>query len=123
MPTPEKNSDLDDLIEQANSLKDAPSAETPNIPEALRKPVIKPPSDTINWNDDKNPGDRSGMMKALALGMNFVYAVVAAGAIGWALERWLIPSAKPWLLIGGLVLGLCAGMYLFIREANRVNRS
>lgn len=123
MPTPEKNSDLDDLLAKANALKDASSAEAPNIPDALRKPVHKPPSDTINWRDDKNPGDRSGMMKALALGMNFVFAVVAAGAMGWAFERWLIPSAKPWLLIGGLVLGLCAGMYLFIREANRVNRA
>lgn len=55
--------------------------------------------------------------------MNFAAALIAMTAAGWAIEHWLLPSASPWILIGGVVLGTVCGGILFVRDALRVNRS
>jgi len=96
----------------------------PEIPEELRRPVDAPEPDVIKWKHDPNASkDTSGMMKAFALGLNFTYGVIGMGLLGWILQRWVFPGGAPWVLLGCLFAGLIAGMYLFIREANRVNRA
>jgi hypothetical protein len=55
--------------------------------------------------------------------MNFAAALGAMTLLGWALERWVWPSASPWLLVAGVGVGVVAGGGLFIRDALRINRS
>ncbi len=50
-----------------------------------------------------------GENKGMAVGVEFIGAVLVATFIGWALDRWL--GTKPWLTIGMLVLGFAAGIY------------
>ncbi len=70
-----------------------------------------------------DPGERKGgtdmarQAQAWGIGLNFVYGVVGFGLIGWALEKWVWPGAAPWVLFGGLGLGLLGGGYLFVHEA------
>ena len=56
----------------------------------------------------------------LAYGAAFsLFAAVVAGLLlGWLLDRWL--GTRPWLLIGGLVLGAAAGLYEFIRTSSKL---
>ncbi len=60
---------------------------------------------------------------AWGLASNFTAGVIGMGFVGWALERWVWPAAAPWLLIGGIGLGLLGGGYSFIRGAIRMNNS
>lgn len=55
-----------------------------------------------------------------SIGMNFSAGVAGMGLLGWLLDRWL--GTDPWLLLGGVVLGLIGGFYQFIREARAINR-
>lgn len=47
--------------------------------------------------------------KGMAVGVEFVGAVLVATFIGWALDKWL--GTKPWLMIALLVLGFATGIY------------
>jgi len=77
---------------------------------------------------EQPPGKKyaSGVSGSLAsigtIGTNFALGVVVFAGIGWALERWAFPGAAPWLLLSGLGVGLFAGGYRFIREANDATR-
>lgn len=53
-----------------------------------------------------------------AVGMQFVGTIVACGALGWGLDRW-VGTGKPWFALGGLLLGIGGGMYVLIREFGR----
>jgi len=74
--------------------------------------------------DSNPPKDNQARSQAVAWGLalNFVYGFIGFGAIGWALERWVWPGAAPWILIGGLGLGLFAGGYRFVKDAIAMNR-
>jgi F0F1-type ATP synthase assembly protein I len=61
--------------------------------------------------------------KAWTLATNFAFGVIGLALIGWALEKWVWPSASPWLILGGLILGLVSGTVRFVIEANRMNRA
>jgi ATP synthase protein I len=50
-----------------------------------------------------------GENKGMAVGVEFVGAVLVATFIGWALDKWL--GTKPWLMIAMLVLGFATGIY------------
>jgi F0F1-type ATP synthase assembly protein I len=45
-------------------------------------------------------------------------SVAAGGIAGYALDRWLHRS--PWFLVGGLALGIVAGMVEFIRRVTKL---
>lgn len=55
-----------------------------------------------------------------SIGVNFSAGVAGMGLLGWFLDRWL--GTAPWILLGGVLLGLIGGFYQFIREAGAINR-
>ncbi|WP_424361344.1 AtpZ/AtpI family protein [Methylocystis parvus] len=65
------------------------------------------------------PPERSGLSKALSVGLNafseFAGAVLVGGLIGWKADEWL--GTKPWLMIVLLGLGIAAGFWNIYRVA------
>jgi len=66
------------------------------------------------------PADRSSFAEAmrkvapyLNLGWNFAITVGVGVAVGWWLDRWL--KTSPWLLLGGIVLGMVGAFVSFFR--------
>ncbi len=59
----------------------------------------------------------AGQAKAWSIGLNFAYGVAGFTLIGWAIQKWVLPSAAPWPLLAGVFLGIVGGGYLFIKEA------
>ena len=55
--------------------------------------------------------------RAWGIGLNFVYGVVGFSLLGWALEKWVWPSASPWILLSAIFIGLVGGGYRFVKEA------
>jgi ATP synthase protein I len=51
---------------------------------------------------------------AAAGGYSLIGSVLLLGALGYGLDRWL--GTGPWLLVGGLLFGFAAGMYLLGKE-------
>ena len=49
----------------------------------------------------------------LNLGWNFAITVGIGVAAGWWLDRWL--GTSPWLLLGGMFLGIAAAFVSFFR--------
>ncbi|MBL9000207.1 MAG: AtpZ/AtpI family protein [Phycisphaerae bacterium] len=62
-------------------------------------------------------------VKGWAIATNFAFTVAGGCLIGWVLERYVWPGAKPWLLLGGAFAGLVSGGYRFVKEAMAANRS
>ncbi len=83
------------------------------IPETLRKPG--PGRRALT--SPKDQGSANQLMRISAVGTNFALAVVGLGLIGWALQKWLWPGTAPWLLVGGLLLGLVVGAVRFVHDA------
>ena len=50
---------------------------------------------------------------AAGVSYTLIGAIVLLGGIGYALDEWL--GTSPWLLFGGLVLGLTVGFYELAR--------
>jgi F0F1-type ATP synthase assembly protein I len=46
---------------------------------------------------------------AAGAGYTLIGAILLLGGIGYAVDRWL--GTSPWLLVGGLLLGIVVGMY------------
>jgi ATP synthase protein I len=44
-------------------------------------------------------------------------AILLLGGGGYVLDRWL--GTQPWLLLAGLVIGLCVAFYSLVRAAAR----
>jgi len=50
----------------------------------------------------------------------FLASLGLLGFVGWKLdERY---GLGPWGLLGGLLLGMCVGLYFMIRESKRLDR-
>ncbi len=63
--------------------------------------------------------DNSGALgRAMRLSAELIGGVVAGGALGWYLDKWL-GNQKPWLFILFFLLGAAAGMMNVIRGAMR----
>lgn len=62
--------------------------------------------------DDDPEGIRQAS-RAYAAGLTLFGAVVTCLGLGWLLDRWL--DTRPWLMVGGIVLGSIIGLYEFIR--------
>ena len=95
------------------------------IPELLRTPVERPESlrrgepPGGNLSDD----DTADTVRGWAIAMNFVYGVIGGALVGWAVQEWLWPAAKPWPLLAFLMAGLIGGFARFIREAMKANNA
>jgi ATP synthase protein I len=65
------------------------------------------------------PPERSGLSKALSVGLNafseFAGAVLVGGLVGWKADEWL--GTRPWLMIVLLGLGIAAGFWNIYRIA------
>ena len=67
--------------------------------------------------DNEEINRKSGIAYAAAFSL---FAAVVAGLIlGWLLDRWL--GTRPWLLVVGIVLGIAAGLYEFIRTGSKLS--
>lgn len=53
------------------------------------------------------PGQAADMAQASAVGFAFAVAIVLGLAVGWWLDKKL--GTAPWLLLGGLLVGIAAG--------------
>jgi F0F1-type ATP synthase assembly protein I len=98
------------------------------IPEVLRRPVKKPEAlkeyekaERVNLRPGTS--DSSKQAAGWAIAMNFVWTAAAGGVLGWAIQKWAFPSAAPWPLVSGLIVGIIVGMAKFIRDAIKANNS
>ena len=66
--------------------------------------------------DQQEINRKSGIAYAAAISL--FAAVVGGLIIGWLLDRWL--GTRPWLLVGGVILGAAAGFYEFIRITSKI---
>ena len=66
--------------------------------------------------DQQEINRKSGIAYAAAISL--FAAVVGGLIIGWLLDRWL--GTRPWLLVGGVILGAAAGFYEFIRATSKL---
>ena len=77
--------------------------------------------------DDGRPGstgDRQGLRTAgplLTAGIQMAVAVGLVGFGGYLLDRSL--GTTPWMLLAGILAGAGAGMVLFVKTVNEVNKS
>lgn len=89
------------------------------IPDVLREaPPGAPRLETPSPSSARRNVALEQLAKVSVIGTNFALYLVIVGGIGWALERWVLPGAKPWLLLGGIGLGLVLGAYRFWKDAS-----
>ena len=62
-------------------------------------------------------GRGDAMGRGMKIAAELIGGVIAGGAIGWFLDRWL--GTKPWLFIVFFLLGTAAGMLNIIRQAGK----
>ena len=67
-------------------------------------------------NDREDTNRKTGLAYAAAISL--FAAVVTGLGLGWLLDRWL--GTSPWLLVAGLVLGIAAGFYEFLRITSKL---
>jgi F0F1-type ATP synthase assembly protein I len=65
--------------------------------------------------------DRVRQARAWVLALDPIYGMVGFGALGYAIDRWVVGSGQTWMIALGLT-GLVVGFYRFIREAMALNR-
>lgn len=66
--------------------------------------------------DDQEANRRSGI--AYSAAFNLFASVIGLGGVGWLLDWWL--ATKPWLLVGGIVLGAIVGFYQFVKLTSKL---
>jgi F0F1-type ATP synthase assembly protein I len=66
------------------------------------------------------PALQAQLMRIGAIGTDFALAVIVAGILGYFADMAL--GTRPWLFMSGLIVGLIAGFYRFVREAMAENR-
>jgi ATP synthase protein I len=109
------NDDLNAALERANALPDAPDPDNPpQIPELLRTPVQRPASMTPKPSALSGFGD---IGRALAIGLDFLFAAAAGGFVGYLIDRWL--GSLPTGTVVGAGLGFLAGTVRLIQRLNR----
>ena len=70
---------------------------------------------TLSETPDQEANRKTGI--AYAAGLTLFATVIVFAGIGWLLDRWL--GTKPWILVGGLVLGSAVGLYEFVRMSSK----
>jgi len=96
------------------------------IPDELTTPLDRSrfPSASPKQKPAGKADAQDGTMQQLArisvVGTNFVLAVFVLGLIGWALQTWVLPRSAPWLLVGGLLLGVIVGAFRFVQDARKL---
>lgn len=93
-----------------------PEASDPRleIPEILRKPINHP-----SRNRPAKPPALAGLGdlgKALAIGLDFLFSIVAGGVLGWLIDRWL--NSSPAGILIGIVAGFGGGTFRMLKRLN-----
>ncbi len=88
----------------------------PRVPDLLTKPVERRKAEP-----DPDPAGVGDTARAWGTAMDFVFTVIAATGLGYAIGKWL-GSVLTGLLIG-LSLGFALGMTKLFRAVGRANRS
>jgi F0F1-type ATP synthase assembly protein I len=88
----------------------------PDIPPELREPPKGAPTKPVPTADVPAEG------RAWAVATGAVFSIAAGGVLGYALQRWVFPGAAPWLILGGLGVGLVVGMIRFVKDAMAMNK-
>jgi len=70
---------------------------------------------------NENRGDRARQAKAWGIALDPVYGLIGMGAIGYAIDHFIVGSGMTWTISLAL-LGLVVGFYRFIKEALDLNR-
>ena len=68
------------------------------------RPTPRPAVSDTSLQDELGERERP-----MSVSYGIVGAVLGLGAIGFVLDRWL--ESTPWLMLGGLFLGLAIGFY------------
>ena len=97
----------------------------PDADEAALTARLEKLDEALRQRDDERiakeapPPERSGLSRALSVGLNafseFVGAVLVGGLLGWKADEWL--GTTPWLMIALLGLGIAAGFWNIYRVA------
>ena len=67
-------------------------------------------------SDNGETNRKSGL--AYAAAFTLFACVASLTVIGWLADRWF--GTRPWLLVGGIVLGAVAGFYQFVRLTSQL---
>ncbi len=70
---------------------------------------------------DGNPGLQQGLALGLRIGVELVTAVLVAGGLGWAIDRWF--GTRPWVMLVMLFFGIAAGMFNVYRAVTGMSMS
>lgn len=87
---------------------------TLRIPELLQQPVRHPSLDRKPRSDLGGLGE---LMKALAIGVDFLCTVAAGALIGWGLDRWLGWTNRALMI--GLAVGFAYGTVRLLQRTAR----
>lgn len=92
------------------------------IPEVLRTPVRKPEYDPVTGSrkSRKEVVDASGIGRAWAMSLDFVFTVLAGALLGWLIDRWR--NSLPIGTLIGLGIGFVSGFIRLIRTTQRQER-
>ena len=72
-------------------------------------------------SSDSQNRDRARQAKAWVLALDPIYGMIGFGALGFAIDRWVVGSGRTWMVALGIT-GLIVGFYRFIREAMALNK-
>ncbi len=61
------------------------------------------------------------MGHALAIGLDFLFAIVAGGVLGWLIDRWA--DSSPIAILVGISLGFGAGTYRMLKRLNAQDKA
>ncbi len=63
-----------------------------------------------------------GLGQAVRVGTSLLATLIVGGGLGWSMDVYLFQT-EPWCLVGGLILGLVAGIRNAYRSAQRWDQS
>jgi F0F1-type ATP synthase assembly protein I len=99
------------LREKVGEIKDAPSSDPPAMPafpetRGLRDRARE--SGTIP--DNTRTTNMSGLSKGYALAIEFIVFLLVCGAVGWAVDKYVVGNGSLWTVVGG-AFGLAGAIW------------
>jgi hypothetical protein len=113
-PATRNDGDTTDAFEDAMSSLPAapPMPKFPEIPGDLRRAAEDQPPTLGSAN-------LAGLARGWGMALDFVFSILAAWLIGFAIDRWAGLGTAPWGSLAGLAIGLTASLVRITRQMNR----